>query len=185
MVCFGNKTMSDKQAVKKMSGNAVLLNSVNLKSILKSLLAYNNKDAIKEQSLSQLRNQKLHFIRTNLNITNISLINSNILHNIDADDSNDNFNMTVVIFLTKLGIKKIMMMAILTRVVLMMKILVMIIPMMLVMIVVMMVVINIEMMETAMIMIMIDKMVMVMMILMVPIVVGGATLILMTIRAFL
>ena len=149
-----------------MSGNAILLNSAKLKSILKSRLTYNKKDAIKEQSLSQLRNQKLHFIRTNLNITNISLINNNILRNIDADDSSDNFNMTVVIFLTKLGIKVKMMMAILTRVVLMMKILVTIIPMMLVMIVVMMVVLNIEMMETAMIMIMIDKMVMMMMMMM-------------------
>ena len=57
-------------------------------------MTYNNKYSIKEQRLLQLKNKKIHFIRSTLNTTNISLIdrivqNSNNgdgdIYNEDAD----------------------------------------------------------------------------------------------------
>ena len=75
-----------------MPGKTNLLSSIELKSIFKNPLTYNRKYSIKEQILLQLKNKKGHFIRSALNITNISLIDRNVQNANNGDGGNDDFN---------------------------------------------------------------------------------------------
>ena len=82
--------MSGKQTVTKMSGKTILLSSIKLKSIFKNPLTYSNKYSVKEQRLLQIK--KWHFIRSTLNIVNISLIDRNVQNSNNGDDGSGNFN---------------------------------------------------------------------------------------------
>ena len=55
-------------------------------------MTYNNKYSIKEQRLLQLKNKKLHFIRSTLNTTNISLIDRIVQNSNNGDGGSDDFN---------------------------------------------------------------------------------------------
>ena len=92
MICFGSNSVSDMQTVTKMPGKTNLLSSIELKSIFKNPLTYNSKYSIKEQILLLLKNKKGHFIRSALNITNISLIDRNVQNANNGDGGNDDFN---------------------------------------------------------------------------------------------
>ena len=84
--------MSDKQMVTKIPGKMNLLSSIKLKSIFRNPSAYNSKYSIKEQRLLQIKYKKIHFIRSTLNITNISLIDRNIQNRNNGDAGSDYFN---------------------------------------------------------------------------------------------
>ena len=95
MICFGSNNVSDKQTVTKMPGKTNLLSSIKLKSIFKNPLTYNKKYSIKEEIPLQLKNKKCkkwHFIRSTLNITNISLIDRNLKNSNNRDGGSDGFN---------------------------------------------------------------------------------------------
>ena len=92
MVCFHSSSMNDKQTVTKMPGKTILLSPIELKSTFKNPLTYTNKYLIKKQRLLQSKNKKCHFMRSTLNIINISLIDKNIQKSNCGDDGSDDFN---------------------------------------------------------------------------------------------
>ena len=53
-------------------------------------MTYNNKYSIKDQRLLQLKNEKWHFIKSTLNITNISSIERNVQNSNNDDGDIDN-----------------------------------------------------------------------------------------------